>query len=129
MYGSDVIVVSYGNCPMKMCFKVMNSQGGAQQDTSTYEVEPTFCYEIKVEYIVVLDGISDILMLHKLTFVGLKLEGNPNTLVRAAMVIRQLSNMQQFYTDTSTLRLSKELLDNVNEVGKLPSVNPHSVWS
>ena len=44
--GSDVIVFSYGNCPMKMCFKVMNSQGGSQQDSDDYEFEPTFTFEL-----------------------------------------------------------------------------------
>lgn len=74
--GTDVIVFSYGNCPMKMVFKVMNSREGAMHRTDMYEIEPTstFTFELMGGYINILDAVSDTVMQHSLTFTGLKLK-------------------------------------------------------
>ena len=125
--GSDVIVFSYGNCPMKMCFKVMNSQRGSQQESDNYEVEPTFTFELMGGYISILDAVSDAIMMHSMTFQGLKLKGDSTETVRAALVMRRLTNVQEFYADTSTLRLPEDVAITTGETVK--SKTPRSIWS
>lgn len=125
--GSDVVVFSYGNCPMRMCFKVMNSQGGSSQKSDDYEVEPTFTFELLGGYISILDGVSDAIMMHRLTFQGLKLEGDETKTVRAALVMRRLTNLQEFYADTSTLRVPKEAI--IKGRARVTSRRPRSIWS
>jgi hypothetical protein len=55
----------------------------------------------------ILDSIDDLLMLHGLEFVGVKVDGDPNKLVSAAIVMRRLDNLQEFYSHDSTLFLIK----------------------
>lgn len=66
-------------------------------------------------------------MMHSLTFQGLKLEGEDTKLVRAALVMRRLTNVQEFYADTSTLRLPDEVCITTGET--MRSKAPRSVWS
>ena len=47
-------------------------------------------------------------MMHGLSFVGVRVQGNQNRLVRAALVMRRLDNLQEFYAHTSTIRLNNE---------------------
>jgi hypothetical protein len=108
--GTSVIVYSMGNCPMKMIFKGLSTEGDAYQRKPEYEFIPTFTIQFGIGYICVLDGIDDLLMLHGLTFVGVKVEGNQDELVRVAMVIRRLNTVREFNTKTSTMRLTGESL-------------------
>jgi hypothetical protein len=110
--GSAVIVYSMGNCPMKMTFSKLSARDGAYQEKSTYEIEPTFCFQFESGWICILDPIDDLLMMHSMTFEGIKesTEGNPNEFVRVAMVIRLLQTVREFYVDTSTMRLAGKTL-------------------
>lgn len=109
-YGSSVIIYSFGNCPMRMIFRVLNVGGGAYQSKEMYEICPSFCFEFRQGYICILDPIDDIFMLHELKFEGVRCKGDPKTMVRSAMVMRWLENMQEFYADTSTIRLTDKTL-------------------
>jgi len=106
--GSAVIVYSMGNSPMKMVFSRLSPGGGAYQEKSEYEVEPTFCFRFEKGWICILDCIDDLLMMHSMTFEDINVSGNPDECV--AMVIRLLDTVGQFYTDTATMRLSGESL-------------------
>ena len=110
--GSAVIVYSMGNCPMKMIFKKMSARAGADQKKDVYEVEPTFCFRFEKGWICILDCIDDLLMLHSMTFVGVKTctVENRDEWVRVAMVIRLLETEREFYSDTSTMRLDGECM-------------------
>ena len=108
VYGSCVIVYSFGNCPMKMVFSCLSRRGGPYQKKNLYEVKPSFCFQFCQGYVCVLDCIDDILMMHGLSFVGVRVQGNQNRLVRAALVMRRLDNLQEFYAHTSTIRLNNE---------------------
>jgi hypothetical protein len=110
--GSAVIVYSMGNCPMRMIFSKLSARDGAYQEKSTYEIEPTFCFQFENGWICILDPIDDLLMMHSMTFEGIKesTEGNPNEFVRVAMVIRLLQTVREFYVDTSTMRLAGKTL-------------------
>jgi hypothetical protein len=109
--GTCVIVYSMGNCPMLMCFKCLNPRFGPTQLPDQYEVQPTFTMECGPGWISILDNIDDNTMMHRMIFVGMKLRGDLNTMVRAACVIRRGENMQQFYSDTSTLRVPDDALN------------------
>jgi hypothetical protein len=108
--GTSVIVYSMGNCPMKMVFKKLSASDGAYQEKDTYEVCPSFTIECGIGYICVLDVIDDLLMMHGLTFEGLGLKGKGGERIRVAMVIRLLETEGDFFTDTSTYKLSGESL-------------------
>jgi hypothetical protein len=103
--GSAVIVYSMGNCPMMMVFTA----------SLVSRVEPT---KRKKGWICILDCIDDLLMLHSMKFEGVKeckTSGNRDEFVRVAMVIRLLRTKGQFYTDTSTLRLTGKSLKYASE--------------
>jgi hypothetical protein len=107
-----VIVYSMGNCPMKMVFSKMSASGDACQPKPMYEVEPSFCFEFERGWVCILDCIDDLLMLHSMVFSNVKDEigDNRDASVRVAMVIRLLATVGEFFTDTSTMRLTKESL-------------------
>eukprot|EP00956_Cyclotella_meneghiniana_P030292 scaffold75760_cov60-Cyclotella_meneghiniana.AAC.2 len=114
--GSDVVVFLYGNCPMKMCFKVMNSQGGSSQKSDDYEVEPTFTFELLDGYIsiLILDGVSDAIMMHRLTFQELKT-------VRATLVGGSAQDPQKFsHASRKILRDERSALSHQNHHGRRP---------
>jgi hypothetical protein len=108
VYGTCVIVYSFGNCPMKMVFKCLGKKGGPYQKKSMYEVNPTYCFQFRQGYICILDSIDDILMMHGLSFAGVRVKGDKNRLVRVALVMRRLDNLQEFYAHSSTIRLSEQ---------------------
>ena len=108
--GSCVIIYSMGNCPMNMILKVLSTRGGAYQEKRDYVVAPTFTIPFEKGHICVWDGLDDLLMLHGLEFDGIRLVDNKNELVRIALVIRHLKTIREFYTDTSTIRLTGESL-------------------
>lgn len=110
VYGTCVIVYSFGNCPMRMVFHCLNPKGGAYQGKKEYEVNPSFCFEFRQGYVCILDSIDDLLMLHGLEFVGVKVDGDPNKLVRAAIVMRRLDNLQEFYSHDSTLVFNEDTI-------------------
>jgi hypothetical protein len=56
-------------------------------------------------WIGILDNIDDKMMMHRMQFIGMKLKDDLKTLVRAACVIRRGENVQEFYSDTSMLRV------------------------
>jgi hypothetical protein len=101
--GTCVIVYSLGNCPMEMCFNCMNPRFGPEQLADMYSIEPTFTMECGPGWISILDNIDDIMMMHRMRFVGVK--DDKDLSVRVACVIRRGENMQEFYSDTSTLRV------------------------
>ena len=88
------------------------------QDRKFYLRKPTLSFKFGVGYICILDCIDDMTMLHEMTFEGLILDGDEKKLVRVAMVIRTLDCVQEFYTDTSTLRLPDEMLKFESKKGK-----------
>jgi hypothetical protein len=97
---------------MKMVFSKMSASGDANQRKPMYEVEPSFCFKVERGWVCILDCIDDLLMLHSMVFshdtdeTGCDRDGS----VRVAMVIRLLSTVGEFYTDTSTMRLTGESL-------------------
>ena len=74
-----------------------------------------------------MDAVSDAIMMHSLTFQGLKLKEEDTKTVRAALVMRRLTNVQEFYADTSTLRLPNDVEINTRE--EVTSNAPRTVWS
>jgi hypothetical protein len=122
MTGSCVIVYTMGNCPMKMVFSALSANGGAYRSKQYYEVCPTFCMRLERGWICVLDSIDDLLMMHGVIFEGVLEREDASKLVRVAMVIRRLDTIGEFYTDTSTLRLSGVNLRNLKRAkGWLPT--------
>jgi hypothetical protein len=65
--------------------------------------------------------IDDLLTLHSLDFVGVKTGENTDDWVHVAMVIRILKTRAQFYTDTSTMRLTGKLLRSADKNTGEPS--------
>jgi hypothetical protein len=110
--GSAVIVYSMGNCPMKMVFSKMSASGNAGQPKQMYEVGPSFCFKLERGWVWILDCIDDLLMLHSMVFSNIKedIGDNQDECMLVAMVIRLLSTVGEFYTDTSTMRLTGESL-------------------
>ena len=116
--GTAVIVYSMGNCPMMMVFSKLSVKDGAYQVKDMYEVEPTFCFRFEKGWICILDCIDDLLMLHSMKFEGVeecKTSGNRDEFMHVAMVIWLLRTKGQFYTDTSTLRLTGKSLKYASE--------------
>jgi hypothetical protein len=116
--GTAVIVYSMGNCPMMMVFSKLSVKGGTYQVKDMYEVEPTFCFRFEKGWICILDCIDDLLMLHSMKFEGVKeckTSGNRDEFMRVALVIWLLRTKGQFYTDTSTLRLTGKSLKYASE--------------
>ena len=104
---------------MNMVFSCLNpSIDDVCQDRKFYQRKPTLSFKFGVGYICILDCIDDMIMLHEMTFEGLILDGDDKKLVRVAMVIRTLDCVQEFYTDTSTLRLPEDLLKFESAEGK-----------
>jgi mRNA-degrading endonuclease YafQ of YafQ-DinJ toxin-antitoxin module len=118
--GSAVIVYSMGNSPMYMVFSRLSAGGRAYQEKDEYVVEPTFCFRFEKGWICILDCIDDLLMMHSLTFEGIKESGNPDECVRVALVIRLLDTVGQFYCDTATMRLTGQSLKYAGK-DKMPS--------
>jgi hypothetical protein len=121
MTGTCVIVYSFGNMPMRMvfCCRKMNALGQVKAD---YEIEPLYCFEFGPGYISILDVMDDSTMLHGMDYVGVKLKDDPNTLVRVAVVIRTLTNVQEFYTKNSRLRVVEQKYRRPDEM------NNSGVW-
>ena len=67
-YGMDLIILCFGNSLTKLCFKTFDPNDGALQNSNLYEFDPTFSYEMEGGHIVILDAISDLIMIHKLVF-------------------------------------------------------------
>jgi hypothetical protein len=122
--GTCVIIYSFGNMPMRMVFscRKLDSLGRVKAD---YEIEPHFCFEFGAGYISILDVMDDCIMLHGLDYVYVKLKGDPNTLVRVAIVMRMLTNMQEFYTKNSRLRVVQEKYRQTDDMNE-PSVLRHA---
>jgi hypothetical protein len=121
MTGSCVIVYSFGNMPMRMVFhsRKIDTTGGVKTD---FEIEPTYCFECGPGYISILDVMDDYTMLHGMDYaISVRTRDDPKTfLARVAMVIRTLTNKQEFYTNNSRLRVMAEkyqLQEDVNESG------------
>lgn len=116
---------------MRMVFMTLGPDGNAFQEKKKYEVSPTFSFQFCEGYICILDCIDDMLMYHSLDFVGVKMEGTPGTMVRAAMVIRRLNNMQDFFADTSTIRLTNETknFEGRGEASKARIRRKRSFWT
>eukprot|EP00956_Cyclotella_meneghiniana_P015713 scaffold24356_cov35-Cyclotella_meneghiniana.AAC.3 len=88
-YGSSLIIYSFGNCPMRMIFRVLNVGGGAYQSKKCTKYA----------------------LLSVLNFArGVRCKGDPKTMVRSAMVMRWLENIKEFYADSSTIRLTDKTL-------------------
>lgn len=73
--------------------------------------------------------IDDLLTLHSLDFVGVKTGENTDDWVHVAMVIRILKTRAQFYTDTSTMRLTGKLLRSADKNTGEPSCVDRGVHS
>jgi hypothetical protein len=122
--GSNVYIWTYahGRRPMRIRFKVPNVHKGPSQDVKGYIDVPCFSFQCRDGYLCVLDPLDDILMVHGVSFDDLVLEAvvcsdechnvdeNDCTgAFRVAFVMRTLETMHEFYTDTSTIRLDREM--------------------
>jgi hypothetical protein len=90
----------------------MKPRWGPEQLSEMYEIQPSFTKECGPGWISILDNIDDKMMMHKMQFIGLKAKDDLKTLVRAACVIQRGENVQEFYSDTSTLRVLDYAIDN-----------------
>ena len=129
VHGTNVIVYTMGNSPMEMVFSCPNINYGIDQNTDKYITVK--CYSIKCRegHLSILDPLDDVMMCHGVKFEALTLEYivterdgiDSNSDVenaescgtdlrfRVAFVMRTLENVQEFYVDTSTIRLSDEM--------------------
>eukprot|EP00956_Cyclotella_meneghiniana_P012773 scaffold18171_cov42-Cyclotella_meneghiniana.AAC.4 len=116
---------------MRMIFRVLNVGGGAYQSKEMYEICPSFCFEFRQGYVCILDPIDDIFILLELKLEGVRCKGDPKTMVRSAMVMCWLENMQEIYADTSTIRLTDMTLKfrNRGPVSAEPIWKRRNAWT
>lgn len=70
-------------------------------------------------------------MMHGLSFAGVKVKGDKNRLVRAALVMRRLDNLQEFYAHSSTIRLSEQTkgYKDSGVAARVPIEKRRSAWT
>ena len=113
--GAIVLIYTMGNVPMTMWFAFPNPHYPVDQETSLYlELEG---YSISCENgtLTIVDSMDDLLMQHRLKFGDgeIVVAGEGKSLTdcryRLAFVVRWLKNESEFYSDTSTLRLTADM--------------------
>ena len=120
---TNVIGISFGNAPMMMEFSFLDPTKELEQSRDEdYIVIPCYSFPCAEGYISVLDPMDDLLVCHGVRFVDLRLERVITSMEtiwedipeklrwRGVIMIRWLSNVQEFYTDTSTMKLDSEML-------------------
>ena len=108
IHGTSVIVLTRGNCPMKMMFKYPTLNRHVSQDTKWYITSPSFQMEMDDGWISVLDPIDDMLMLHSVVFEDD--DGNEEH-IRIAWVYPYLEVVHDFYVDTCTIRRNNSMMN------------------
>jgi hypothetical protein len=115
VHGTNVYVYTVGNAPMKMVFAFPNPSKGSSQNVEDYlEID---CYSIECGdgHLTVLDPMDDVFGQHGLCFDSLELvavreRGSTDLRHRFAVVMRRCGNVEEFYMDTSTIRLDERIL-------------------
>ena len=128
IYGSSVIIYSFGNCPMEMSFYCLAADGGVSQQR--YRKSNQYSFKVGEGQICILFSIDDLLMKHGLSFpVDRKSTEEQKVMVRAALVIRWLDNWQEFYADTSTIRLGINTSIKSSAAMTTPQWMNRSAWT
>ncbi len=121
VHGTNVIVFTVGNYPMKMVFAYPNPHYDIEQDVSKYLMLESFSIKCGEGHITILDPLDDVLMQHGVMFEDLSLvqvidtegrngnEGETDLRHRIAFVMRWLGNEEEYYMDTSTIRLNEKM--------------------
>jgi hypothetical protein len=101
--GSNVLVLTMGNKPMKFSFRFPSS-GNVKGSRKTYVTSPKHQFTCGNLTISVLDPIDDIMMTHGASFVYNRIEKKDHWL-RVGYCFRWLQSYRDFYEDSCTLRL------------------------
>lgn len=119
--GTNVLIYTLGNAPMMMEFSYPDPNNGLGQKRCKYIRWSCKSFRCGSGCIAVLDPLDDLLFCHEIKFMNLKLErllyvdGNSNIIQdikwRGALVMRWLSNRQEFFKDTSTMRLDCKMIN------------------
>ena len=110
-----MLIYTMGNAPMKMWFAFPDPHYPVDQDTNKYVELEGFSISCGNGTLTIIDALDDLLMQHRLDFgegeVVVSEEGKTETDLRyrMAFVMRWLKNEEEFYTDTSTLRLTPSM--------------------
>ena len=119
--GNNVMVYTLGNVSMKTVFAFPNPHHDVDQDVTKYVELEGFSISCGNGTITVLDPLDDVLMQHGVSFDDGHIEvkgkkskdthdGEETDLrYRVAFVMRWLRNEEEFYTDTSTVRLTDDM--------------------
>lgn len=108
IHGTSVIVLTHGNCPMKMMFKYPTLDRHVSQDTKWYISSPSFQMKLDDGWILVLDPIDDVLMLHSVVFDD---NDDNEEHVRIAWVYHYLEVVHDSYMDTCTIRMDNAMMN------------------
>lgn len=126
-YGSNVIVYTMGNSPMRMVFACPNPVMQVDQETKKYIEHPCMSFPLGDGNLSILDPLDDVLMQHGVRWEDCELHDivtmtedgvecmrevggdNDDLRWRVAFVMRRCTNMKEFYSDTSTIRLDEEM--------------------
>jgi hypothetical protein len=106
--GSNVLVLTMGNKPMKFSFR-FPSFGNLKGNRKTYITSPKHQFTCGKLTISVLDPIDDIVMTHGANFVYNTRE-DKNDWLRIGYCFRWLQSFRDFYEDSCTLRLDSASL-------------------
>lgn len=113
--GANVLIYTMGNAPMKMMWAFPDPHFPVDQETTKYVELDGFSISCGNGTLTIVDPLDDLLMQHRLEFgegeVVVRGEGKTETDLRyrIAFVMRWLGNEEEFYTDTSTLRLTASM--------------------
>ena len=110
--GANVLIYTMGNAPMRMWFAYPNPHYPVDQETTLYLELEGFSIKCGNGILTIVDALDDLLMQHRLTFgegeIVVSGDGKSETdcRYRLAFVMRWLMNEEEWYIDTSTLRLT-----------------------
>ena len=103
MIGSNVLVLTIGNKPMRFVFK-HPTLGNLSGMKKTYRTSPRFQFCCENMTISVLDPIDDILMVHGASF-SYNSKERPNSWYQVGYCFRWLQSYRDFYVENCTMRL------------------------
>jgi hypothetical protein len=116
--GSNVYVLTMGNEPMEMIWSYPNPKFGPGQPTRKYIVQKVVSMELREGYLTIVDPVDDEAGCHGIRFRDLTLEKviekKGDDLItdlryRRAAVIRTMENVQQYFVETSRIKLNAEM--------------------
>jgi hypothetical protein len=116
VHGTNVLVYTVGNAPMKMVFAFPDPSKGSSQNVSDYIEIDCYSMECGDGHLTVLDPMDDVFGQHGLDFENLELvavkeKGTGTDLRhRYAIVMRHCENVEEFFMDTATIRLVDRIL-------------------